>query len=140
MVIALGSDHAGFYLKEKIKAYLSNKGFEAKDFGTDSDKPCDYPDYAKQVAGAILKEKYHFGILICGTGIGMSIAANRIPGIRAALCYTEEFAHLARKHNWANILCLSGRFLKEKDACKIVDAFLSSQPEDRHRMRIEKLG
>ncbi len=152
-IIALGSDHAGFSLKEKIKAYLVNKGFEIKDFGTNSDESCDYPDFAFLVSDFVSKNtlnsdsrlltpdsRLSIGILICGTGIGMSIAANRISKIRAALCHTEEFARLAREHNWANVLCLSGRFLKEGDAYKIVDTFLSSQPQERHRRRVEKLG
>ncbi|MEW6103470.1 MAG: ribose 5-phosphate isomerase B [bacterium] len=141
MVIALGSDHAGFALKEKIKEYLVNKGFEIKDFGTDKEESCDYPDYGFLVGDFVSKNKASLGILICGTGIGMSISANRISKVRAALCHTEDFARLARQHNHANILCLSGRFLKEDEGFKIVDAFLEAEPEKgRHKRRVEKLG
>lgn len=140
MVIALGGDHKGFVLKEKIKAYLIKGGFEIKDFGTDSEEPCDYPDIAFAVSGFVSKNNA-FGILICGTGIGMSIAANRILNVRAALCPSKEFAELSRKHNHANILCLPARFLEEDNAYKIVDVFLKTEPlGGRHKMRVEKLG
>lgn len=141
MVMGLGADHKGFPLKEKIKGYLVKKGFKIKDFGTDSSKPCDYPDIAFAVSGFVSKDKTSLGILICGTGIGMSIAANRIPNVRAALCTSPEFAELSRRHNHANILCLPGSFLEEKEAYEIVDVFLKTKPEKgRHKRRVEKLG
>jgi len=140
-VIALGSDHAGFPLKENIKQYLTKKGFEIKDFGTNNEESVDYPDFAFPVCEFVLKNKPSFGFLICATGIGMSIAANRTPGIRAALCHRPEFAIFARKHNHANVLCLPGRFLKNKEALEIVDAFLKTEEEGgRHKRRVEKLG
>lgn len=141
MVIALGADHKGFPLKEKIKEYLVGKGFKIKDFGTESEEACDYPDVAFAVSDSVLKDKTSLGILVCATGIGMSIAANRIPNVRAALCYTEEFAELSRRHNHANILCLPGGFIEEEMAYKIIDIFLKTEPEGgRHKRRVEKLG
>lgn len=141
MVIALGADHKGFSLKEKIKEYLVGKGFKIKDFGTEKEEACDYPDVAFAVSDFVSKDKTSLGILVCATGIGMSIAANRIPNVRAALCYTEEFAELSRRHNHANILCLPGRFLEEEMAYKIIDTFLKTESEGgRHKRRVEKLG
>lgn len=141
MVIALGGDHAGFLLKEKIKSFLSKTGFKINDFGTHSLKSCDYPDIAFVVSSFVSKNEDSLGILICGTGIGMSIAANRIPKVRAALCLSKEFAELSRRHNHANILCLPGRFLEEEKAYEIVDVFLKTKPEGgRHKRRVEKLG
>lgn len=140
MVIALGGDHAGFSLKERIKEHLGKTGFEIKDFGTHSLKPCDYPDIAFAVAHFVSKHKGARGILICGTGIGMSIAANRIPKVRAALCLEAKFAELSRRHNHSNILCLPGRFLEEEKAYEIVDIFLKTQPEGgKHKRRVKKL-
>jgi len=140
MRIALGCDHAGFRLKEAIKAYLASKGFRVLDEGTYSEDAVDYPDLAKKVVQDIKESRADFGILICGTGVGMSISANRVKGIRAALCLFPEMAKLAREHNDANVLVLPGRFLGVELAQWIVDAFLSSNFEGgRHTRRIEKI-
>ena len=140
MKIAIGSDHAGFSLKEDIKLYLAKEGYGVEDFGTDSPSSCDYPDYAKKVARAVSNGLFRFGILICGTGIGMSIVANKTKGIRAALCYSSETACLARSHNHANVLCLAARFLGKEEAKEIVSTFLStSEEEGRHRRRVDKI-
>ncbi|WP_448535923.1 ribose 5-phosphate isomerase B [Pseudothermotoga sp.] len=140
MRIALGCDHAGFRLKEAIKAYLASKEFKVIDEGTYSEDAVDYPDLAKKVVHDIKENRADFGILICGTGIGMSISANRVKGIRAALCLFPEMAKLARTHNDANVLVLPGRFLGVELAQWIVDAFLSSKFEGgRHCRRIEKI-
>ncbi|MBU1262838.1 ribose 5-phosphate isomerase B, partial [bacterium] len=125
---------------ENIKLYLTEEGYEVEDFGTESLSSCDYPDYAKKVADAIVRGSSKFGILICGTGIGMSIVANKTRGIRAALCTLEETAYLARSHNHANVLCLAARFLSESQAKQIVSTFLStSEEEGRHRRRVDKI-
>ena len=107
--IAIGSDHGGIELKSEIKKYLLQEGYEVKDFGTNSSDSCDYPDYAIPVAEAVAAKEYDFGILVCGTGIGIGIAANKVPGIRAALCSDTFSAHATREHNDANILTLGQR-------------------------------
>jgi len=136
--IALGSDHAGFPLKEKIKQFLLKKGHEVVDFGTLSESPTDYPIYAKKVALAVSKGEVDKGILVCGTGIGMSIVANKFKGIRAALCLNEYMARMSRKHNNSNILCLGDRVVGEELAFSIVQAWLEASFEGgRHRKRLE---
>ncbi|ADQ04091.1 sugar-phosphate isomerase, RpiB/LacA/LacB family [Caldicellulosiruptor owensensis OL] len=140
MKIAIGSDHAGFSLKEAIKKHLETRGIEYKDFGTYSPESCDYPDIAKEVAIALKNGEFEFGILICGTGIGISIAANKVKGIRAALCHDTFSAKAARAHNNANILAMGARVIGEGLACEIVDAFLSSTFEGgRHQRRVDKI-
>ncbi len=111
MKIALGSDHAGFALKERVKKTLESMAIEFKDFGTNSGDSVDYPDYGFRVAEAVASKKFDRGILVCGTGIGMSIVANKVKGIRAALCASVEAARLSREHNDSNVLCLPGRFM-----------------------------
>jgi len=139
-VLALGSDHAGFELKEFLKKYLSEKGFEIIDFGTESIKSVDYPDFAHPVAKAINDNKIETGILICGSGNGVNIVANKYQNVRAALCWMGELAELARRHNNANILSLPGRFISFNEATKIVDLFLSTSFEgNRHKIRIDKI-
>ena len=141
MKIALGADHGGFELKEEIKKHLEEKGFEIKDFGTYSTNSCDYPDYALPVAEAVAKNEFDFGILICGTGIGIGIAANKVPGIRAALCSDTFSAHATRQHNDANILTMGARVVGPGLALDIVDTFLSAKFEgDRHIKRIAKIA
>lgn len=141
MKIALGADHGGFELKEEIKKHLEEKGFEIKDFGTYSTNSCDYPDYALPVAEAVAKKEFDFGILICGTGIGIGIAANKVPGIRAALCSDTFSAHATRQHNDANILTMGARVVGPGLALDIVDTFLSAKFEgDRHIKRIAKIA
>ncbi len=140
MKIAIGNDHAGFKLKEKLIEHLSQKGYELIDFGTHSEESVDYPDFAHAVAEAVEKGKADFAILMCGSGNGISMTANKYPGIRAALCWNEEVARLARQHNNANILALPARFLKDSEAEKITDVFLSEKFEGgRHEKRVEKI-
>ncbi len=140
MRIAVGADHAGFKLKESVKSYLVSKGYKVVDEGTYSEESVDYPDFARKVADDLKRNVADFGILICGTGIGMSIAANRIKGIRAALCLFPEMARLARAHNNANILVLPGRLIGPELAQWIVEAFLSEAFQGgRHEKRIQKL-
>ena len=140
-MIAIGSDHGGFELKKSIMAHLDKRGLKYKDFGTYSEESCDYPDYGKAVAQAVAAGEYERGILICGTGIGISITANRIPGIRAALCTDCFMAEATRLHNDANILALGGRVVGEGLALKIVDTFLDTpfSNEERHKRRIAKI-
>ena len=140
-MIAIGSDHGGFELKQDIIAYLEEKGIEVKDYGTYSTDSCDYPDYAKAVARAILDKEADRGILICGTGIGISIAANRFRGIRAADCTDCYMARMTREHNDANVLALGARVVGKGLAFMIVDTFLETpfSNGERHIKRIEKL-
>ena len=139
-ILALGSDHGGFKLKEYLKNYLTEKGFEIVDFGTDSDKSVDYPDFAHPLAKAVNDNKFETGILVCGSGNGVNMVANKYPNIRAALCWNSEIAELARAHNNANILSLPGRFISFEEATKIVDLFLSTSFEgNRHQIRIDKI-
>jgi len=136
--IALGSDHAGFELKESLKRYLEGKNLEYTDFGMFSMDSGEYPEYAYKVSNAIIQGKYDRGILICGTGIGMCMTANKIKGIRAALAYDIHTAQLSRLHNDANILCLGGREIKESMAMDIVDTWLNTSFEGgRHQKRID---
>lgn len=140
-MIALGSDHGGFQLKQEIIQYLEENGIEYKDFGCYECTSCDYPDYAKAVCGSIIKGESRLGILICGTGIGISITANKIKGIRAAVC-TECFsAEATRLHNNANVLALGGRVVGPGLAIKIVDTFLNTKfsNEERHIRRIKQI-
>lgn len=140
-MIAIASDHGGFELKKAIIKHLTERGIENTDFGPYSDESCDYPDYAKQVAGAIVNGEYDAGILVCGTGIGMSITANKFPGIRAALCGDCFSAQATREHNNANVLCLGARIVGEGLALKIVDTFLDTEfsNDERHIRRIRKI-
>lgn len=141
MKIALGSDHAGFELKEKIRGYLQQKGITVDDRGTKSPESVDYPDYARLVGDEVISKRADYGILVCGSGIGMSIAANKVPGIRAVNAHNETEAHLAREHNNANILTLGGRFLDEITAHKIIDKWLSTPfAGGRHAQRVDKIA
>ncbi len=141
MRIAIGSDHAGFHLKEVIKKYLTDSGYEVLDFGTTSTESTDYPVFAKDVALAVQKGQAQRGILICGTGIGMSIVANKFKGIRAALCLNEYMARMSRKHNDANVLCLGDRVIGEDLALAIVSAWLSAEFEGgRHERRVRLIA
>jgi ribose 5-phosphate isomerase B len=141
MKIALGADHAGFELKDKIEQYLEQKGISVQDHGTNSADSVDYPDYARQVAEDVIEKRVDYGILVCGTGIGMSIAANKVPGIRAANARNEADAQLSREHNDANILTLGARVLDEKEAVKIVERWLKTTfLGGRHGRRVEKIS
>ncbi|MDY4694142.1 MAG: ribose 5-phosphate isomerase B [Blautia sp.] len=140
-MIALGCDHGGFELKQVIKKHLDKEGIPYKDFGCDSTQSVDYPVYAKKVAHAILDKECDKGILICGTGIGISITANKIKGIRAAVCTDCFTAEATRLHNDANILALGGRVVGPGLALKIVDTFLNTpfSGEERHKRRIDQI-
>lgn len=137
-MIAIGCDHGGYELKKEILAYLDQKGIDYKDFGCDGTASVDYPVYARKVAHAILDGSCEKGILICGTGIGISIAANKIPGVRAALCTDCFCAQATREHNDANILALGGRVVGPGLAIKIVQTFLETpfSNDERHKRRI----
>lgn len=140
MKIAIGCDHGGFDLKQEIIKYLESEKYEVKDFGTYSTESCDYPDYALPVAESVAKGEYEFGILICGTGIGIGISANKVPGIRAALCSDTFSAHATREHNNANILTMGERVVGPGLAIDIVKTFLTSEFQGgRHTRRIDKI-
>ena len=140
-MLAIGSDHGGFDLKEAIKKHLDSRGIEYKDFGTYSSASCDYPVYGKAVAKAVASGECERGILICGTGLGISITANKVPGIRAALCGDCFAAEATRLHNDANILALGARVTGEGLALKIVDTFLDTpfSDDERHIRRISMI-
>lgn len=138
--IALGCDAAGLVLKEAIKTHLEASGFSCLDFGTHSTESCDYPDYAKAACEAVLDGRSEFALLFCGTGIGMSITANKMHGIRACACSDIFSAEMTRLHNNANVLCLGGRVIGAGLAEKLVDIFLASPFEGgRHQRRIDKI-
>lgn len=140
MKLAIGSDHGGFRLKEAIKTYLLAHDYEVTDFGTESEDSCDYPDFALPVAQAVAKGEYDRGILICGTGIGIGIVANKVKGVRAALCHDTFSAEACRNHNDANILTMGERIVGEGLALKIVETFLNSDFEGgRHQRRVDKI-
>ncbi|HNY36619.1 MAG TPA: ribose 5-phosphate isomerase B [Petrotogaceae bacterium] len=140
MKVAIGSDHAGYDMKENIKKYLISQNVEVVDCGTHSDSSVDYPDYAKAVCTKVSDKETALGILVCGTGIGMSIAANKIHGIRAALCLYPTMAELSRKHNNANVLVLGGRIMGTDIARWTVDAFIRTSFEGgRHQNRLDKI-
>jgi len=140
-IIAIGCDHAGYKLKEYLLKYLSDKKIVVKDFGTYSEERADYPDFAHAVSVAIENKECDLGILICGSGNGINITANKHQGIRAALCWNEEVAALARQHNDANIISLPARFMNEETAVKCVEAFLNTQFEGgRHADRVNKIS
>ena len=140
-MIAIASDHGGFELKQEIRKYLDERNIPYKDFGTNSTDSCDYPVYAKEVAHAVANKEFEKGILICGTGIGISIAANKVKGIRAALCHDCFSAQATREHNDANILAMGGRVIGAGLALKIVDTFLNTEfsNDERHKRRIDMM-
>ena len=138
--IFLSSDHGGFELKEKVKSFLIDNNFEYEDLGCSSLEPVDYPDFAKLLSNKIKDKNNSKGIIFCGTGIGISIAANRFPHIRAALCTSVDMASKSRKHNNANVLALGGRILEDKLALEIVQEFLQTDFEaGRHSVRVDKI-
>lgn len=141
MKIAVGSDHRGFEAKHLIKAIVTQLGHECIDFGSTNKDPVDYPDPAYQVAMAVSKKQANKGILVCATGLGMSIAANKIKGIRAALCHDELCAQISRDHNDANVLCISGDQIGEVLLRKIVEVWLSTEfSGGRHQRRVNKIA
>ena len=140
MKIAIGSDHGGVTLKETVKEHLEKRGYEVKDFGTYTRESCDYPDISEKVALSVAGKHHDFGILICGTGIGIGIAANKVKGIRAALCHDTFSAHATREHNDANILTMGERVIGQALALDIVDTFLEAKFEGgRHQNHIDNI-
>ena len=140
-MLAIGADHAGYEAKETIKEYLQEKMIEVKDFGTFSKESCHYPVFAEKVSRSVASGESEKGILVCGSGIGVSIAANKIKGIRAALCYEPLLAEMARKHNDANVLCLGARFSGAETIKKIIDVFLKTEFEGgRHAERVKLIS
>ena len=136
--LIIGSDHGGFELKSYLISYLESKGIDVVDAGCNSEESVDYPEFGKKVAHAVADGEVEAGIVICGTGIGISVAANRVKGARATLCHSVEYATLARQHNNSNVLALGGRFVAPKDAEKIVDAWLDTEYEGgRHEKRVQ---
>ncbi len=141
MIVALGADHGGFELKEIVKKHLLGKGFEIMDCGTDSAEAVDYPEYGFKVGEAVVRDKVDFGIVVCGTGIGISIAANKVCGIRAALCTDSYMAKMAREHNNANVLALGARVIGPGLALDIVDTFLAASfSGSRHCRRVDLIS
>ena len=141
MPVAIGCDHAGFEYKEDIISFLEGQGLEYEDFGTFSVDSVDYPDFAHPVATAVEQHKNAFGILLCGSANGVAITANKHQHIRAAVCWGEELAELARKHNNANIICIPSRFVREGDVEKMVEIFMHTEFEGgRHEKRVEKIA
>ena len=140
MKIAIAADHAGYEEKEKIKKTLDKIGVEYTDMGTDSTASVDYPDFARKVGEAVADGEFDKGILVCGSGTGMAIAANKVPGIRAAVAWNEEIARLSRQHNDANVLSLAARYISDEEQEKIVKVWLETDFEGgRHERRVEKI-
>ena len=141
ITIALGSDHAGFKLKEQLKEYLLATDNAIQDCGTMSDSSCDYPDYAHQVAQLVNNSQVTYGLLVCGTGNGINMTANKYSGVRSALCWQPEIATMARQHNDANVLALPGRYISYDEAIQCLNNFLSTPFEGgRHLQRINKIS
>jgi len=139
--IAIASDHAGYWLKEKIIKYLIEKGYSVKDLGTNSDESVDYPEYGHMLARIILNKKANVGISLCGSGNGINMVVNKYNGIRSALCWNAEIARLARAHNNANVCALPGRFLTYENAIVIIQTFLETGFDGgRHERRINKIS
>lgn len=140
MKIGIASDHAGFVIKEQLKDWLTQKGFTIEDFGTDSEESCDYPDFAIPLAKQVSQRELERGILICGTGIGMSIAANKFKNVRAAVVYNKFSAEVAKEHNNANIVSVGSRTLSYDQIVEIISAWLFTKYEGgRHQIRIDKI-
>jgi ribose 5-phosphate isomerase B len=141
MTLFVGSDHGGFELKEQIKAYLDSRSVcDIEDLGTYSEASVDYPEFGKKVALAVAQDAGHKGIVVCGSGIGISIAANKVTGIRAALCHDVYMAVMSRKHNDANVLALGGRTTLPENAFSIIDAWLATEFEGgRHQRRVDQI-
>jgi ribose 5-phosphate isomerase B len=138
--IALGSDHAGFRLKETIKSHLKSKGYRIVDYGTDSEDPVDYPDYVRPAAESVAEGACVLGIVFGGSGNGEAIVANKVKGIRCAVCWDEQSARLAKEHNHANVIAIGARMVSEKEGIRIVDTWLNAEFQGgRHQRRIEKI-
>ena len=140
MTIAIAADHGGFELKDILIDYLAGKGHSIINLGTDSPESVDYPDYARACCDEVLSKRADFGILVCGTGVGISIAANKIDGIRCGLCPSKEIAALVKQHNNANVIALGGRFTSSEEGKAIVDSYMSAEFEGgRHQQRVDKI-
>ncbi|HTY13473.1 MAG TPA: ribose 5-phosphate isomerase B [Candidatus Omnitrophota bacterium] len=141
MKIALASDHAGFQLKQEVKEFLKKRDIGFKDFGTDKEESCDYPDFARPAAEAVAKGEFDLGIMVCGSGVGVTIVANKVSGIRAVNAYDIYTAKQSREHGNCNVLCLAGRKIKKDKALKIVAAWLDTpfSNDERHLRRIRKI-
>lgn len=140
-LIPIGADHAGFKLKEKLKAYLLEKGYEVKDYGCFSEESIDYPDFGHPVAEHVSNNQGKLGVVICGSGNGINMTVNKHRGIRSALCWKNEIAQLAREHNDANIIALPARFITEEEAIQMLDTFLNTAFEGgRHARRVNKIA
>lgn len=140
MKIAIGADHAGFDYKEKIRKYLTEKGFEVQDFGTFSTDSVDFPDFAHPTAEAVETGQADFGILLCGSGQGVNMTANKHKGVRSALCWNTDIARLTRQHNNANVIALPARFVAYEYALEMIEVFLTTQFEGgRHEKRVGKI-
>lgn len=141
MKIALGADHAGFELKQKVREHLEKNGYQVKDEGTVSNESVDYPDFAKKVGEDVARQDVELGILVCGSGVGMAIAANKVPGVRAANVSSEYEAQYSREHNDANVLALGARVLDESRAIALIDKWLSTPfAGGRHQRRVDKIA
>ena len=140
-IIPIGADHAGFHLKQALISYLTTRGYEVKDFGCHSEESIDYPDYAHPVANMVEENEGMLGILICGSGNGINMTANKHQGVRGALCWKKEIAVLAHQHNNTNILTLPARFISEEEAKEMLDVFFSTEFEGgRHQGRVDKIA
>ena len=140
-IIPMACDHAGYELKEKVKQHLEEKGFEVKDFGTNSTESVDYPDFAHQVGHVINEGLFRRGIVICGSGNGVQMTVNKYPNVRCALCWTPEIAHLGRQHNDCNVISMPARFISTEVALQIAEEFLNTEFEGgRHQRRVEKIN
>lgn len=140
-MVVIGSDHGGLELKSAVSTALRQRGLDVQDLGTDNDGSVDYPDFAEKVAGAVSRGEAACGILVCGTGIGMSIVANKFPGVRAALVTDEFMARMAKEHNNANVLVLGGRVIEAMTACRLVSIWLDAVFEGgRHQRRLDKIA
>lgn len=141
IIVPIGCDHAGFQLKEKIKEHLTTKGYEVVDFGCYSEDSIDYPDFGHPVASKVEENENMLGVLICGSGNGINMTANKHAGVRSALCWKKELAELARLHNNANIIALPARFISEEEGLEMVDVFFSTEFEGgRHEKRVNKIA
>lgn len=141
MRIFLGADHAGFPLKEQVEGWLRSAGHEVTDVGTNGEESVDYPDYAKTVGEAVARHDADFGVLVCGTGLGMAIAANKVPGVRAIQASDPDMARMARLHNDANVVTLPGRYISLEQAGAVLDAFLTTEFEGgRHQRRVDMIS
>lgn len=140
MKIVVGSDHAGYEMKEFVKKYLKDKGYDVLDLGTNSNESVDYPVFGEKVGKEVVKGNYDFGIVMCGTGIGISIAANKVKGVRAALVHDSNTAKLAKEHNNANVIAFGGRNNTFNNAKEMIDAYIDATFEERHQKRINLLN